>query len=381
MNILLKSVKILPPGGKAGDELTDILVEDGVIKKIGDSIKPPLKCEVMDTPGCYVSIGWLDMKANFRDPGEEVKEGLKSGMNAALAGGFTGVVLMPSTHPPIQSKADVEYLTNRAKGHLVSVYPAGVLSIGREGKDISEMYDMKNAGAVAFTDDRRPVSDSGLLLRALQYSKNINSLVISFADDKSISGKGLVNEGVSSTMAGMKGMPDFAEELMVNRDLKICEYTGGKLHFSTLSTTAAVDMVRAAKKKGLPVTAEVSAHQLFFDDSVIMGYDTNYKVKPPFRGKQDIKSLMKGLADGTIDVICSDHIPEDPESKIVEFDFASFGISGIETAFAAVNTSAAGKVGIERIIDAMTVQPRKILGLEVPEIKEGARAELTIFNP
>jgi dihydroorotase len=226
------------------------------------------------------------------------------------------------------------------------------------------MHDMKRAGAVAFTDDRRPVSDSGLLLRALQYTKNIDSLVISYADDKSISGKGQVNEGVASTMSGLKGMPAFAEELMVNRDLRICEYTGGRLHFSTISTAAAVEMIRQAKAKGLPVTAEVCAHQLFFDDSVILDYDTNFKVKPPFRSQSDIEALKKGLVDGTIDVICSDHCPEDAESKVVEFDFASYGIAGIETAYAVANTA----LGNES-------------STAIPEIKEGAIANLTVFDP
>ncbi|HMT30068.1 MAG TPA: dihydroorotase, partial [Bacteroidia bacterium] len=287
----------------------------------------------------------------------------------------------PSTIPPVQSKSDVEYMSSRSNGHLVTVHPTGSLSVNREGKDITEMYDMKKAGAVAFTDDRRPVSDSGLLLRAMQYAKNIGSLVISFADDKSISGKGQVNEGISSTIAGLKGMPAFAEELMVNRDLRICEYTGGRIHFSTLSTAAAVNMIRDAKKQGLPVTAEVCAHQLFFDDSVIMDYDTNYKVKPPFRLKSDIEALKNGLADGTIDVICSDHSPEDAEAKVVEFEFASYGISSIETAFAVANTAAGTAVHLTRIIDAFTVRPRQILGITIPEIKEGAAASITIFDP
>ncbi len=380
MNLLLKSVKILHSNGTTEKSLNDILIQNGVIQKIAVKINPDSNTEIFEGNGAMVSIGWMDMKANFRDPGHETKEDLDSGVEAAIAGGFTEVVLMPSTTPPIQSKADVEYLTNRSKGRLVTVHATGSLSVGRDGKDITEMYDMKRAGAVAFTDDKRAVADSGLLLRAMQYVKNIDSAVITFADDKSISGKGLVNEGISSTIAGLKGMPAFAEELFVNRDLKICEYTGARLHFSTISTAAAVDMIRAAKKQGLPVTAEVCAHQLFFDDTVIIDYDTNYKVKPPFRLQSDIKALKEGLKDGTIDVICSDHSPEDAEAKIVEFDFAAFGIAGIETAFATAVT-AAPEIKIERIVDAFTSAPRRVLGLPIPEIKEGEKANLTIFDP
>jgi dihydroorotase len=381
MNLLIKAVRVVHPHGKIDKTETDILITNGVIAKIAPNIEAGKETETVNFSGSFVSIGWLDMKANFRDPGDEVKENIESGLAAAEAGGFTGVVLMPSTNPPIQTKADVEYLRNRSLGKLVTIYPTGTLSVSREGKDITEMFDMKNAGAVAFTDDKKAVQDSGLLLRALQYAGNINSLVISYADDAGISGKGLVNEGVPSTMAGMKGIPDFAEQLMVSRDISICEYTGSKIHFSTISTKASVELIRAAQLKGLPVTAEVCAHQLFFDDTVIHDYNTNFKVKPPLRNGSDIEALKLGLKDGTIGVICSDHLPHDTESKMVEFDFAAFGIGGIETTFAAANTAAGNAIGLERLIDAFTVAPRKILGLTIPEIKEGEMANLTVFDP
>lgn len=381
MKVLLQSVTILHPDGTLEKDPCDILISKGRIEKIDNNVTGEKGWELVNNPGAIVSIGWLDMKANFRDPGDEVKEGIPSGLEAALAGGFTGVVLMPSTNPAVQTKGEVEYIRNRSINHLVRLYPTGALSIDRQGKDITEMFDMKQAGAVAFTDDKRTVGDSGLMLRALQYAGNCESLVISFADDRSISSKGQVNEGISSTMAGLKGMPAFAEELIVSRDIKICEYTGVRLHFSTISTAAAVELIRQAKKKGLPVSAEVCAHQLLVNDSAILDYNTNFKVNPPFRTREDVEALKAGLADGTIDVICSDHQPEDPESKVVEFDFAAFGISGIETAFAVANMAVSGKVPMPRLLDAITVKPRKLLNIPVPEIREGAEANLTIFDP
>jgi dihydroorotase len=365
-------------------KVKDIFIKDGIIKKIADKISEKeigKNVKVFDQKGSCVSIGWFDMKANFRDPGHEMKEDIFSGMEAAKAGGFTGVALMPSTNPTLQTKADVEYILNKSKNNLVDIFPVGALSVNREGKDLSEMFDMKQAGAVAFTDDKHSVMDSGLMLRALQYSKNIDSLIISFADEKNISGKNLMNESVNSVYFGMKGSPSIAEELTVQRDLKLCEYAGAKIHFSTISSAGAVDLIRKAKKAGLKVTAEICSHQLCFDDSTLHDYDTNYKVKPPFRTKNDIKELIKGLEDGTIDVICSDHSPEDTEAKNVEFEFADFGIIGLETAFAAANTQLHKKLSIEQIIEKFTTQPREILNISVPEIKEGAVANLTLFNP
>jgi dihydroorotase len=381
MKVLLKSVRILHPDGKFETSESDILIVDGNISKIATGIKAESDTDVFEHKGAVVSIGWMDLKANFRDPGDETMEGLENGISAAAHGGFTAVILMPSTNPPVQSKADVEYLINKSKKHIVSIYPSGCLSVNREGKDITEMYDMKTAGAVAFTDDRRPVSDSGLLMRSLMYAKNINTVIISYPEDNHIAGKGQVHEGVQSTMAGLKGIPSFAEALVVSRDIKICEYTGGRLHFSTVSTANSVELIRQAKKNGLPVTAEVAAHQLFFDDTTVSSYDTHYKVKPPFREQHDIHALKEGIKDGTIDVICSDHQPQDEEAKVTEFEFASYGIAGIETAFSAALTASNGFCSLESIIKSFTVNPRRVLGMDIPVIKEGSPAELTIFDP
>lgn len=381
MNVLLREVTIVNGNDALKGQKKDILITDGRIARIGDRLEAPQGATVFHHPGACVSVGWVDMKANFRDPGHETEESISSGLAAAAAGGFTGVVLMPSTTPVVQSKTDVEYLIGKSSGHAVSVYPAGALSVNREGKDITEMYDMKQAGAVAFTDDKRPVTDSGLMMRALQYSGNLNALVISYADDAHISGKGMVNEGVPAVVAGMKGAPAFAEELMVFRDIRISEYTGVPVHFSTLSTAAAVERVREAKGNGGRITAEVTAHHLYFDDTVIPQFDSNHKVKPPYRSTGDRDALRKAVADGTIDVICSDHSPEDLESKEVEFDFAAYGIIGLETAFAVARTALGTQVPVSRLADCFSVNPRRILNLGGTTIAEGEPACLTVFDP
>ncbi|HEX5001735.1 MAG TPA: dihydroorotase [Bacteroidia bacterium] len=381
MNVLLRSVTIINGNESLKGKKRDLLIRNGVIEKIGEKLEVSEDVTVFERAGACVSVGWLDMKANFRDPGNETEEDLVSGLEAAKAGGYTGVVLMPSTHPPVQSKADVEYLIRKSAGSVVSVYPAGALSVNREGKDVTEMYDMKMAGAVAFTDDKRSITDSGLMLRALQYSSNLNTRIISYADDSFISGKGQVNEGVPAVIAGLKGAPSFAEELMVYRDIRISAYTGVPVHFATLSSAESVNHIRTARADGLKITAEVTAHHLFFDDSSISGFDTNYKVKPPFRSNADKAALIDGVADGTITVICSDHSPEDTESKEVEFDFAAYGIIGLESAFGTARSATDKKVSLETLVNCFSVNPRNVLGLGINEIKEGSTACLTIFDP
>ncbi|MFM7767197.1 MAG: dihydroorotase [Bacteroidota bacterium] len=377
MRLLLRNVRII--GSGKNEKPTDILIVDGVIKIISSEIKEDYD-RVVDVEGACVSPGWFDLRVNFRDPGDEHKETISSGLTAAAKGGFTDVLLMPSTTPPIQSKTDIEYVKSKAQGRLVNAHPAGCLSQGREGKDITEMFDMKSAGAIAFTDDKRPVSDSGLMLRALQYATNVGSLVMTYSDDSGISGKGVVNEGIPATESGLRSSPAFSEELMVSRDLEICRYADARLHFGTLSTKGSIDRIREAKKQGLKVTVDVCIHQLFFDDSAITGYDTNYKVKPPLRSKVDVDALKSALADGTVDAVCSDHAPQDEETKMVEFDFASYGIAGIETTFSALRTSCPD-MPLGRLVEVLGNGPRRVLGLEEIQIKEGSNACITIFHP
>jgi dihydroorotase len=286
---------------------------------------------------------------------------------------------MPGTQPPIHTKAEIEYVKNKTAGNLVDVFPVGAITHHTEGKELSEMYDMYTAGAIAFSDDKKPVSDAGLLMRALLYAKNFKGLILAHCDEKTVSLNGQMNEGKTSTGLGLKGIPALAEEIMIARNLFLCEYTGGKIHFQSVSTAASVDLIRQAKKKGLKVTASVNAHHLALDDSALDDFDTNCKVNPPLRTKPDMDALKKGLADGTIDTITSDHSPEDEENKKVEFDYAAFGMIGLETSFALANTYS--NLKLNDLIKKFTASSREILGLAIPKIKEKEKANLTLFLP
>lgn len=377
MELLIKSATIVAPGSSFDGKVQDILIKDGAISSIGKGLKSD--GQVIEAENLHVSPGWFDMRVNFRDPGHEYKEDLHSGLEAAAAGGFTGVLVMPSTHPAIHTKADIEYLLNKSTGHAVEVVPAGSLTHALEGEQMAEMYDMHQAGARAFTDDKQPVADPSLMTRALLYTQNFDGLTISYAMDEKLAHGGQMNEGEVSTMLGMQGIPGIAESLRVNREIELAKYTGAKLHFATISTARSVELIREAQQDGVAVTAEVAAHQLVLDDTHLDGFDSNYKVTPPLRGKEDIEALKAGLADGTIGVICSDHSPEDIENKQLEFGLAEFGISSVQTAFSCALEGS--QLKLNDLVATMAINPRNILGLDVPTIEEGQRANLTLFNP
>lgn len=382
MKIILKNVNVLSPGSKHHMKVKDVLIHDGMISKIADGNTLTEKdAEVIDGDGNYISAGWFDLHVNFREPGHEFKEGLVNGCKAAANGGFTGVQIMPSTEPAIASKAAIEYVIQRTKNEIVEVIPAGSLSINRDGKDLSEMYDMSQAGAKVFTDDKRPITDSGLLIRALQYAHNFKGRIFSFAEDKHISGKGQMNEGVISTQLGLKGSPALAEEVNINRDLFIAEYCNCPIHFSTISSAGSVELIRAAKAKGIKVTCDVAVINLFFTDSSLLGFDTNFKVKPPLRTETDRLALLEGLKDGTIDCITSDHAPDDVENKLKEFELATYGISSIDTAFAVARTATKDSLNLAELISKFTNHPRCCAGQKTTLIEEGNPANITVFNP
>jgi dihydroorotase len=376
MNLLIKSATVIDPNSSFHQKVVDILVEDGYITLIAPKVNA--KAEVIDGTGMFVSPGFFDLNCNIGELGLETKEDLQSGTKAAAAGGFTGVALMPNTQPPVHSKAEVEYLLNRAKNNLVDVYPLGAISHKRDGKDMAEMYDMFLSGAKAFTDGNRPVQDAGLMERSLLYTKGFGALIMSYPEDTAIAGKAKVHEGEMSTLLGMKGIPSLAEELMIARDLYLAEYTESKIHFSTISTTRSVELIREAKKKGLKVTCDVAAHHLLLTDEALAGFDSQYKVKPPLRTQTDVDALVAGLKDGTIDAIVSQHTPHEIEFKDVEFEVAEFGIIALQTAF---STALKAGLDLNLIVQKMAVKPREILNVEASIIIEGKKANLALLDP
>lgn len=381
MDILIKSAVIVDNNSNLNGQKMDILIEKGIIVKIAKSIKNSANYKEIAYPDLHVSIGWFDFRANFCDPGNEHKEDFTSGLKAAALGGFTGVVAMPDTYPTIDSKSGIEYVINKTNNSIVNVYPAGCLSEKAEGKEIAEMYDMHNAGAVAFTDNKKSIENPSLLTRAMLYTKSFNGLIMEFPNEKNIFNKGQINEGVVSTRLGMKGIPSLAEELQVARAIYLAEYCDAAIHLTNISAKKSVELIKQAKTKGLRVTADVNSYHLLLDESSLETFDSNYKVLPPLRTKDDQKALIKGLKEGTIDIICSDHTPENIENKKCEFDHAAFGIINLQTSFAVANTATKGKLDLAELIAKMAIAPRKLLKIETPSIKEKTTANLTLFSP
>ncbi|AMR33224.1 dihydroorotase [Mucilaginibacter sp. PAMC 26640] len=376
MNLLIKSATVIYPASSYNNQVTDILIKNGVIDKIGPSINDD-DAIIIDGTGKYIAPGFFDLNCNVGELGLETKEDLQTGTAAAAAGGFTGIALMPNTYPPVHSKAEVEYLLNRAKGNLVDIYPLGTISHKREGKDLSEMYDMFKSGARAFTDGNKPVQDAGLMERALLYVQGFGAKVISYAEDGFIAGKAKMNEGVVSTMLGMKGIPSLAEELMVARDIYLAEDSGTDIHFTTISTARSVELIREAKKRGLKVTCDTAIHNIVLTDEFLVGFDSLYKVKPPLRTQLDVDALIAGLMDGTIDALVTQHTPHELEYKDVEFEVAEYGIIGLQTAFA-LAVKAGLPVGL--IVEKLSINPRKILNVDAPLFAEGENANLVLLD-
>ena len=376
MNILLKNAIIVAANNKSLHlKKRDILVKNGVIDTIASKINPPSKTKIVTYKNLHVSIGWFDTSVSFGEPGYEERETIANGLLTAAKSGFTDVVLNPNAHPVPDSSSDIVFLKNAANGQATNLHPMGTLTVKAEGKDLAELYDMQSSGAVAFYDYKHPIENSNLLKIALQYAQNFDGLVCSFPMDMKIAGKGIVNEGEVSTKMGLKGIPTLAEDLQIARDLFILEYSGGKLHIPTISTANAVKLIADAKKKGLDVTCSVAIHNISLTDDKLEEYDSNFKVMPPLRTSKDVKALKKGLKDGVIDFVTSDHTPMNIEEKRVEFDNASFGTTGLESAFGVLNTI----FGLETSVEILT-RGHERFQLERPEISEGAVACLTLFG-
>lgn len=367
LNCIIKQVTVKDAQSSYFNQKVDIQITDGIISKIAKEIDSNSDYENIefDKP-VDIWPGLCDFRVHFRDPGEEVKENLESGLSAALAGGITTVGILPSTQPSISSKSIVEYVKQKSLDHPVEVAPFGTVSSELKGENLAELYDMWMAGAMVFTDDLQTLTPS-ILLRGLQYVQNFNGLIVQFPTDLSMFKGGQVHEGVTSTQNGLKGIPNIAEYTVVARDLEILEYTGGRIHFSGISTHQSVTLIAQAKARGLDVTADVSVANLLYTESALSDFDTAYKLMPPLRSEKDRLALIEGIKNGTIDVVCSDHRPEDQEAKFLEFEHASYGRIGTQTLFLELNS-----IGLtDECINSVLIQnPRKLLKSSCPNIKE-----------
>ncbi|MCY2687102.1 dihydroorotase [Salinimicrobium sp. TH3] len=376
MKILVKSARIIDNESPYNNKVMDILVENGIIKEIDPVIKTRKPDLEINFENLHVSQGWFDSSITFGEPGFEERETLENGLRTAALSGFTAIALNPGNDPVTDNKGAVTFLKNRAEKQPVTLLPIGALTRKSEGKDMAELYDMQQAGAVAFGDFKKSVSNPNLLKLALQYSQNFDGLVMSFPQEDRIALNGQVNEHENSTMLGLKGIPALAEELQITRDIYLLEYTGGKLHIPTISTAKSVDIIRDAKERGLDVSSSVAIHNLFFTDEMLEEFDTNAKVLPPLRTKSDVKALIAGVKDGTIDMVTCDHIPMDVEHKKVEFDNALFGTLGLESALGALLQLFSVRTAVKVLTSG-----KSRFNLADVVIDEGSPANFSFFNP
>ena len=377
MKVLIKNATLLSPSSPFHGKIQDIFIDNGIISKIGNELKITAD-ETIDIKNLCVSIGWMDCFANFCDPGQEYKETLETGANAAAAGGFTEVMLIPNTQPVVYNKSQVEYLIQKSKSLPVQIHPIGSVTKNAEGKELSEMYDMYNTGAIAFSDGLQPVQSSGILQKALEYILTIDATIIQLPDDKNIGTHGLINEGEISVKLGLPGKPALSEELMISRDIELVRYTNSKIHFTGVSTQKSLELIAAAKKEKLNVSCSVTPYHLFFCEDDLLTYDTNLKVNPPLRTKKDRDALRKGIKTGVIDFIASHHQPQGWDDKVCEFEYAKNGMEGLESVFGAAGIC---EVSSETFIKMQTENIRKVFNLPVSQIAEAENANLTLFIP
>lgn len=380
MNLLITGVIIADPNSKFNQQKCDVRVEHGKITAIESKLGTltATKAEtIFDGSGSVLSPGFFDLNCAIGDPGIETKEDIYTATAAAAAGGFTGLAVLPHTKPVVQSKGEIAYIINKAKGNLVDVLPVGAVSQDLEGKELAEMYDMKLAGAVAFSDGTKAIADDGFMSRALQYAKGLNGLLMVYPENKSIAGKSQINESKNSVLLGMKGLPGLAEEMHISRDIFLATYHDAPVHINSISTAGSVALIKKAKKDGVKITCDVAAHHLVFTEELLSDFDSNYKVKPPLRAKTDVKALINGLKDGTIDAVSSQHRPHEIEFKDVEFEIAAYGIIALQTVLPLLL-----KAGLDagQIAEKLSVNPRRLLGLAVPVIEKDAEANFTIYN-
>jgi dihydroorotase len=381
MNLLIKGGRVIDPANKI-DKVMDILIEKGKVSRLGKGISSK-NFRLIDARGFIVTPGLIDMHDHLREPGREDEETILSASQAAARGGFTSICAMPNTDPVMDKAGIVEFVLSRARqAGLVNIYPIGAITKGQKGKELAEIGELKMAGVVGLSDDGNPVENSQIMRRALEYSKMFDLPIISHCEDKELSAGGVVNEGYISTLLGLRGIPSLSEESMVARDISLAKLTRGRLHIAHLSTAGSVKLVRQAKRDGVNLTAETAPHYFSLTDEMLTSFDTNYKINPPLRTKKDIEAIKNGLADGTIDAIATDHAPHSEEEKDVEFDYAPFGIIGLETALGLAIKELVSKnvLTINQLIEKMSVNPARILGLKKGQLDIGSDGDLTIID-
>ncbi|HTE53844.1 MAG TPA: dihydroorotase [Kofleriaceae bacterium] len=387
MNLLLRGGRVIDPGRKI-DAALDVRIEGGLIAEIGRGLASGRGSREIDASDRIVTPGLVDLHVHFREPGQEYKEDIATGSAAAASGGFTTVCCMPNTVPPNDCRTVTDLIVRRGReAGLCRVRPVGAISARLEGKALAEYGEMKEAGIVALSDDGRPVMNAGLMRRALEYARTFDLPVVQHAEDLSLAEGGVMNEGEVSTRLGLRGQPPQAESVMVGRDLELVEWTGARYHVAHASTARTIELVRQAKRRGLPVTCEVTPHHLHLTDDAVAappGYDTRAKVNPPLRGSADLEALREGLADGVIDCIATDHAPHSSVEKDVEFDHAAFGMIGLETALPLVlELVRAGVIDVVRAIALLSSQPARVFGLDAGgagSLAPGAPADLTVID-
>lgn len=379
MKVLLKKATIIDPGSSHHLSQQDILIANGIIQNIHPSL-PEEADTTIDLPGLHVSPGWIDTFANFCDPGYEYKESLESGANAAAAGGFTRVMVIPNTKPAVDNKAQVEYIVQKSRSFPVDVLPIGAITKNTEGKELAEMYDMQYSGAVCFSDGVNPVQSAGMLVKALQYVKRFNGAIIQLPDDKSVAPHGLMNEGIVSTRLGLPGKPVMSEELVVARDIQLAAYTDSKLHFTAVTSPNSLEYIRKARAEGIRVSCSVTPYHLFFCDEDLMGYDTNLKVNPPLRTRHEMMALRKGVEEGLVDCIATHHAPHEYDSKTVEFEYAKNGMTGLETCYSILKTILP-LLSESRCVELLCLNAVSIFGLSQHHIVTESLANITLYQP
>ena len=376
MKIIIREAKIIDSKSPFHNQTVDLLISNGILKEIGKSISNSENATEIKLDNLHISQGWFDSSVSLGEPGFEDRETIANGLNVAARSGFTAIVLQPNSSPIIDNQSQINFVINKSNGFATQLFPIGALTKNSEGKDMAELFDMKNAGAVAFGDYNKSLDNANLLKIALQYVQDFDGLVIAYPQDANIKGNGVANEGVVSTRLGLKGIPNLAEELQIARNLFLLEYTGGKLHIPTISTAKSVQLIKEAKSKGLNVTCSVAVHHLVLTDEKLEGFDTRYKVTPPLKTDLDRKALVAGILDNTVDMITSDHNPIDIEHKKMEFDMAKNGTIGLESAFGALSTILA----LNKIIEKLT-SGKEAFGIKNDNISIGNIANITLFNP